>query len=402
MRISTNTLYDRGVTAMQGQQSKVLHTQQQISTGRRVLTPADDPIAASGALRVQQSMATNAQYRTNRDAAVAQLSLTDEALSRVVNVLQSVRETAVNAGNGALSATDRATLAQALTGQYDELMSIANTVDSDGNYLFAGFQTGVRPFSQSGGGVNFLGDEGVRRVQADATRQIETSLSGAAVFQRIRNGNGMFVTQPAAANTGTGVIAQGTVVNPAALTGRDYRLDFIVAGAVTTYNVVDVTLGTTVATAQPYTANGTITIAGMQTMVTGSPANGDQFTISPSVNQGLFATLSNLASQLRSANTGPAWTAQFTSALGLSLANVDQALDHIVVARSDVGSRLKEIDNLSGAGESLGIQYEQTLSQLQDVDYAKAITDLTRYQTTLEAAQRSFTRIAGKSLFDYL
>ena len=405
MRISSNTSYDLGIAALQQQQSRLLHTQQQISADRRILTPADDPLAAAQALDVRQSSAINDQYKTNRDAAKSQLSRADEALTRTVNLLQDAREAALGAGNGILSATDRQALALTLDQQYQELLSIANTKDGNGQYIFAGFQADTQPFAQTGAGVSFQGDDGQRQVQTDGSRTLATNVSGAETFQRIRNGNGTFVAVPAGTNAGTGVVSPGSVIDRSQLTGHNYRIDFVVSGATTTYNVVDTNTSTTVATAQPYTTGGAISFAGQQIAIEGAPANGDQFTVTPSVNQNVFKTLSDLAALLRSGGTGStsgAAAANFSNGLGLAVANLDQALGRALAVRSDVGSRLKEIDTLDGSGEALGIQYQTRLGDLEGLDYAKAVSDLTRYQTTLQAAQQTFLRVAKQTLFDYL
>ena len=88
--------------------------------------------------------------------------------------------------------------------------------------------------------------------------------------------------------------------------------------------------------------------------------------------------------------------------MGFALTNLDQGTENILRVRAAIGTRLKEVDSLGSVLEDLKLQFQQTLSQLQDLDYAKAITDLTRKQTDLQAAQQSFVRISELSLFNYL
>jgi len=406
MRISTNTIYDLGVTQIENQESLLLKTQQQLSSGKSVLTPADNPIAASQALNVQQSIDVNNQYQTNQQAATNQLSLVSNALSSATNLLQSVNSTVVSAGNGALSNADKATLAQQLQQDYQQLLSIANSDDGQGHYLFSGFQSGVQPFVQTANGVSYLGDSGQQLIQTNAASRIAVNLPGNVVFQNIRNGNGAFVAQPAATNTGSGVIGQGTVVDPTALTGDNYQINFTVtttAGVTTTtYDVVDTTTSTTLLTAQPYTSGNAITFDGMQTSITGAPADGDQFTVTPSANQSIFQTISNFISALQNPGSGTTANTQFANELGLTLSNLGQAMNSFDGQAGVVGARINQISDSTSASNSLNIQYQQVLSQLQDVDEAKAATDLANYQTTLQAAEQSFQYVAGKSLFDYL
>ena len=171
---------------------------------------------------------------------------------------------------------------------------------------------------------------------------------------------------------------------------------------VTTYDVVNVTTATTILSAQPYVENGDIQFDGVQVVISGQPADGDSFDIVPSTNQSIFATLDNLATLLETTPDTVVGRTQRTNGLTEALGNVDQALDNFLVTRADIGARLREVDDLQSVGEDLGLQYQQTLSGLRDLDYARAISDLTRQQAILEAAQQSFLRISQLSLFNYL
>lgn len=401
MRISTNTVYEQGIAAMQRQQASLLKTQQQIASGRRILTPADDPVAAARALDVSQAEAANAQYAVNRANAESALGLEEGVLHSVGDLIQDVRTAAIAAGNPALSMSDRASLATELRSRLEQLIALANSTDGTGQYLFSGYQGNVMPFTRTAAGVQYAGDEGQRLIQVGASRQIEVSDSGAAVFERIRNGNGVFVTA-AAANAGGGVIGPGAVVDAAALTGHGYEITFSVSGGMTTYEVVDTTTSTTLSTGNAYASGEAITFDGIAFDIQGNPADGDRFTVTPSSNQSLFKTLDDLIAVLAAPVDGAAGNARLTNGLNAALVNLDRALDNVLSVRAAVGARLQEVDALQSLGEDLALQYQQTLSQLQDVDYAQAVSDLARQQTYLEAAQRSFLRVSTLSIFEYL
>ncbi len=304
MRISTSTIYQQGAARISDLQSSLVKTQQQLSTGRRILTPADDPVAAARALDVTQSQSVNAQYAINRQTAVSSLTSVDSTLASVTSVLQDAKTLTVSAGNGVLSNSDRSNLATQLSSSLDQLLALANTTDGIGNYLFSGYQSGTQPFTKTATGAQYNGDQGQRQVQVDASRQMAVSDSGQALFQ----GN----------------------------------------------------------------------------------------------NQDIFKTLTDLVTLLQTPVIPPAGNAVLTAGLATANGNIDQSLNNVLTVRASVGSRLKELDALDSAGSSRDIQYSQTLSQLQDVDYAKAISQLTQQQTTLQAAQQSFVKIAGLSLFNYL
>lgn len=402
MRVSTNIVYEQGVSTILRQQEAALKTQQQVATGRRILTPADDPTAAARALDVTQAESINQQYAINRSNASSALSLTEGVLQGVTTLLQDVRTATVNFGNPTLTNNDRASLATELRGRLDELIGLANTTDGTGQYLFSGYQGTTKPFTQTAAGAQYFGDQGQRLVQVAAARQITVGDSGTDIFERIKNGNGVFATAAGAANSGSGVISPGAVVAPASLTGHQYQINFTVAAGTTTYDVVDTTTATTLSAGNPYTSGNAISFDGLQFDIQGGPANGDRFTVAPSTNQNLFKTLSDLVAVMAAPVSGQADSTRLTNGLNTALQNLDHGLDNILSVRAAVGTRLQEVDALQRTGEDLALQYQQTLAQLQDVDYAKALSELSRQQVYLEAAQKSFLKVSGLSLFNYL
>lgn len=402
MRISTNTVYELGIATLQQQQESLLKTQQQVATGRRVLTPADDPVAAARALDVSQADSANTQYAVNRNSAKSNLGLEESTLQSLTGLIQDVRTATLSAGNPVLSNSDRAAIVTELRGNLDQLTGLANSTDGTGQYLFSGYQGTTKPFTLTATGAQYSGDQGQRLVQIGAARQIGVSDSGSDIFERIKTGNGVFVLAAGATNAGTGVSSPGSVANPAALTGHSYQINFSVSGSTTTYDVVDTTTSTTLSTGNAYTSGNSITVDGMQFDIQGSPVNGDQFTITPSGNQSLFKTLNDLIGMIANPVNSAAGTTKLTNGLNAALLNLDHGLDNVLSVRAKVGTRLQEVDALDSLGSDLSLQYKQTLSQLQDVDYNKAISDLTMQQTNLQAAQKSFLKISGMSLFDYI
>ncbi len=400
MRISSSTIFDSNVAAMGQQQSRLMQTQQQIASGKRLLTAASDPVAATRALDIAQSDAINTQQAASRSAVRHTVSLAESTLQSVTSLIQDVRTAAVYAGNGTLNSSDRATLATDLSGRLQELVGLANSTDGVGNYLFSGFQSKTQPFVDTPAGMGYFGDDGQRLAQVAATRQMAASDSGADVFMRIKNGNGTFVTQATAGNTGSGVVSAGAVANPAALTGNNYSISFSVTAGVSSYSVTNTTTGLPVTgmTAQPYVSGQAIAFDGMRLDIQGAPASGDSFAVTPSSNESVFKTISDLITTLNTPVAG----SNLANGLNRGINNLDNALGNVLTVRATLGLRLNEIDTLQTTGEDMGLQLKQTLSQLQDVDYNKAISDLTQQQVTLQAAQKSFAQVANLSLFTYL
>lgn len=406
MRISSGSIFDTNVATMMQQQGSMMHTQQQISTGRRILTASDDPVAAARALDVTQADVINTTQTTNRDAARHNLSMTESTLQAVTTLLQDVRTVAVAAGNGSLSDGDRLGMAVELNGRLQELHGLSNVTDGIGNYLFSGFKTGSIPFVNLAGTMTYNGDDGKRLIQVASTRQMPVNENGADVFMRIKNGNGVFVTQQNPANTGSGVVSTGSVVNPGAVTGNNYTLAFsVVPNAipglpdVTTYGLTNTTTGLPVIPAgTPYVSGQAITFDGIQFDIRGVPANLDNFTVGPSTNESIFKTVSDLITALQTPRVG----ANVINSVSRGLQHLDNDLTNVLRVRTTLGLRLNELDTLQTTSDDMGIQFKQTLSKLQDTDYAKAISDITQQQMALTATQKTFMKVAELSLFNYM
>jgi flagellar hook-associated protein 3 FlgL len=410
MRISTSSLYETGTNQLGTLQSQLAKTQQQLSTTRRILTPADDPVAAARVLDVTQSQSINSQLAINRQSARSSLSHEGQALSSATTLLQDMQVLAISAGNGALTQTDRNALAVELSGRLDDLMGVANTADGEGGYVFSGYKLTSTPYLQTASGADYHGDQGQRQLQVGSSRQMAISDPGSAVFESGLTGNGTFATAAASSNVGSGVISAGIVTDARLLTGDKYQIDFANAGTPPTlsYTITNTITGLAVppppavATAVPYQSGQQIAFDGIAFDVKGGPADGDKFTVAPSQKQSVFKTVTDLIATLRSPVSGPGAQAALTSGLASAGGNLTAALDNVLSVQSSVGARMKELDYLDSAGDDTDIQYASTLSQLQDLDMAKTISLFTQQQFTLQAAQKSFQAMSGLSLFNYI
>lgn len=413
MRVSTAQIFDSGTSSIQRNQGSLFKIQNQLSTGRRVLAPEDDPVAAAEALKVNQSMSVNAQFMDNQANAASQLALVENHLGGVSSLIMDVQDRVVQAGNGSLTDKDRQTIATEIRQRYEELLGIANSADGTGQYLFAGYRGSTQPFATTGvpgsRTATYYGDDGARQLQVGNDRQMATSQPGSDVFMRIRQGNGVFMTSPGAANAGTGVISTGSMV-----TGYDNNQYTLTFTSPTTY---DLTVNGVPSGSYTYTANGTINIGNgtittpntgtnqIAFTISGAPAIGDTFTIEPSQNRDLFATLDQLIKTLETpTNVGAPGVAQAAQRNQLtSIGNsLDRALDNVLRVQTDVGARRLELDSLTNVGQEVALQYKGDLAHLQDLDYAKAISDMNQQQMVLQAAQTSFKQTSQLSLFNML
>ncbi|HDC4272783.1 TPA: flagellar hook-associated protein FlgL [Enterobacter cloacae] len=183
MRISTQMMYDQNMRGITDSQSKWLSYGEQMSTGKRVNRPSDDPIAASQAVVLSQSQSQNSQFALARTFAAQKVSLEDNVLSQVNAAITSAKEKLVNAGNGTLSDDDRLSLASDLQGIRDQLMNLANSADGNGRYIFAGYKTEAPPFDSVTGDYNG-GTQAISQ-QVDTARNMVISHTGQQIFESI-------------------------------------------------------------------------------------------------------------------------------------------------------------------------------------------------------------------------
>jgi len=403
MRISTQTFYDQGQSAMSSQQLNLFRIQQKVATGRNILTPSDDPVGAARALNVSQALSEGSQYAASRSQATTMLSREDDTLESVALVLQNVKSLVVQAGNGTLSDADRASLATTIQGQLDQLVALANTDDGNGQYLFAGFKSGSVPFAaQAGGGYQYMGDQGQRLMQVDVARQMPATDDGRSIFLSVQGGAG-YVSSASAANTGSGVFGAVSVSNA---TDPNFGKDFSISFTGGNYSVQTKDTPPVVVSAGPYEAGTPISFGGMQVSIKGTPADGDSFDVSTARNAGtdVFAAMGELVNALKKPLEGGGDKAQAELLNALSTANVKitNAHDNVLTIRSSVGSRMAELEQLDSDGESRALIDKSYLSEIEDLDYYDALSEFTQRQTSLQAAQQTFVSLSGLALFKYL
>jgi flagellar hook-associated protein 3 FlgL len=403
MRVSTSQIYQQGVGAILDNQSTLAKTQLQLATGRRILVPSDDPVASAEAVGLDRLHAATAQYQRNAGEARDRLAREESGLTSVTDLLQRVRELAVQANNDSQTGETRRYIAIEIRERLGELLGLANTRDANNEYLFAGYRGSVQPFSSTASGAYaYSGDPGARFVQIGPNQQVAAGDPGSDVFMAIHNGNGTFATLDNPANSGTGVIDPGTVSG--AFVRDTYTISFSqpVPGGPITYGVTGVTSGVVVAAGTPYVEGAEIVFNGVKTNITGTPANLDSFTVSPSVNQDLFSTVQNLALALETPGTAGANNTGLHNAVNRFLTDVDQGMENIHGVRARIGARVNTIDSQTGTNDDFALQLEQSLSELRDLDYAEAASRLQRHLLALEASQQTYVKVQGLSLFNFL
>lgn len=397
MRITTANAHDTAVDNLQRRQQELQRSQEQLTSGKRVSRASDDPTAAA---RAERALATGARAIADQrgvEASRNAMQQTEGALGDATEAMQQVRELLVAAGNGSYTDAERANLAERIRGLRNQLLSIANRGDGSGGYLFGSQGSAQPPFVDGVGGVAFRGTDGQAVVVS--ANLLPMTHDGAATWLAARSGNGVFVTSPAVAN-GTGAwIDAGSVTDPSALTGADYRVDFSVAGGVTTYSVLMNGAPTALANV-PYVAGQAIEFDGMAVTVQGTPAQGDRFDITPSTpDLSLFDALDRAVAELKLPNRSDAQVAQ-TVASGLR--DVDAAFGSLQMQRALAGESLKRIDAVESRVADVKLGADTERSQAEDLDMVQALSEFQARQNGYEAALSTYSLVQKMSLFKYL
>jgi len=297
MRISTSQFQFESVARMLDQQAKLSKTQQQVATGRKILSPSDDPAGSARILDLNQVISVNEQYQRNADAAKSRLDAEESAIQGMQDLYQRGRELAVQGLSDTLSDDNRKAIEIEMRQLLDEMTSLAGRKDANGEYIFSGFQGNQNPVGDNGSGTyTYLGDQGTRQIQIGPSRQIAAGDTGFDVFFNIQN---------------------------------------------TSENAFSV----------------------------------------------LYKFADSLANGTQDAS---------------SLDDFDAVMNNFSNINAKIGARVNSIDSQKGVNDSLVLQSKTVLSSIQDLDLAEAVTKLNLQQVGLQAAQQSYTRVQGLSLFNYL
>jgi flagellar hook-associated protein 3 FlgL len=397
MRVTQGMEQAQFLTALNQLESSISSTQNGISTGLAFTTASENPVGAGLVAGYNQVLAQSQQYTANGNSATDSLNIEDSALTQLQNQLQSLRDLAPEANNGSESPSDLSAIATQVQQIQGSILSVANTQDGSGNYIFAGYSTQTQPFAQSATGATYSGDQGQRQVQIGAGQTVVVGDNGDTVFNQVKTGNGTFSVTAAGTNTGTGIIGATAVTDPAAYIAGDYSINFTAADA---YQVVNA--GGTVVASGTYTSGQAIAFAGMQVTLSGTPAAGDSFAVAPSTDQSVFTTVQNLANALQQSTSTPAGKAQLNNSIVSAINGIDQALDQTQTVQSKVGARLNTITTAQAVATTQQTQLQQSITNIQGLDYASAVTNLDSQNTTLSAAMEAYTQTEGLSLFKYL
>lgn len=411
MRISSQQAFNLGVQGIQKNYSDMIRTQQQISTGNRILTPADDPVASVRLMQLEQQRSMLGQYKENLIAANNSLVQEESTLNSVNDIMQRIRVLAEEAGNGALSQSDRQSIAAELREREDELLGLMNTKNARGEYQFSGFQGKTQPFVRQGdGSFVYNGDEGQRKLQVASSLDIAISDNGKKVFQNITNAARLDATYTPPAGS-TLAVSAPLVQDEIAFAGAPgypdsvFEIRFDPANP-KNYEVVETTTGSTLQTGSlddDDKTHDTLVFAGVIVHLDGVPAGGESISIRADPlreKQGVLDTVYQLRKALEDNADSPEGARATRDAIAAAITNIDHAMVTIDGVRGDIGARMNIVETTRTNNEDVDLVNQAVQAELREVDYPEALSKLAFQSIILEAAQQSYVKISNLNLFN--
>jgi flagellar hook-associated protein 3 FlgL len=412
MRVSTSQFYFQSSQQMSQKSSDVNEQMAHLTSGKRVLTAKDDAIQYSSLAGLNDGLANIEKYKRNIIQAESHNGLQDVVFADAENILNNIKEQMLQANNGAYTSEDLVAIAKEARNNFDHLLDLANTQDENGDYIFSGFQTDQQPFSQHvDGSVAYSGDSGVKELHIAKNIKIPTNQSGDAAFMKVDNAMGDFTANYPPTTTILTANSSGVAVESANITDRNaYNTSAgphtFTTDPITNYLTVTDSTNATVfpmfpAVPAPYVAGQTISFDGIEVALSGNPLPGESFTLNEQAEVSLFDTINNAITWMEQ-GTVSSNTEQHQVDYNTLLDQLNSSTSHMTSRRVDAGIRLKTLENQEGRHLDSALSLTVGKSNIEDLDFAKAISDFEQSKLALQASQQAFSKVQGLTLFNYI
>lgn len=421
MRISTLHIFNIANNSMADANKAIVKTQEQLSTGQRVLSAADDPVAAIKIQQLGENIALVEQYNKNISLAENNLAVEENALSGVENIVQRIKELAVQAGNTAsLSTSEYKAIATEVDSRLAELASLANTTNVNGDYIFSGYNSQTPTFEgDTVNGFRFSGDEGAMKIKVANNTFVDASDSGKGIFVDIPSANNTITTTTNPNNQSVPpiVISIGEVVD------QDVYDEFYPDDIVITFNedstlsppvknftVTERSSGKIIEENKPYVAGEELVYHGVSVSITGNPQsadsdagiNGDQLFVESTSTQDMLTTIMRFRDAMQAHDGSQASKDHIAATVANTLTNLSSVQESVSEVVTKIGARMNTLESTKEQHLDTELISNTILSDLRDVDYAEAASNLSAQTLILQAAQASFLRVTELNLFDRL
>ncbi|GAB5380769.1 MAG: flagellar hook-associated protein FlgL [Aliiglaciecola sp.] len=406
-RISTNQIFDRSIDAITRNQGDLSDIQQQLSSGKKLLRPSDDPVGAAQVVRLTEELDKITQYQRNNDLLQNSLEQEEVVLQNINNALDRARVLMIQSGNGVYDKTDLQAIGIEIGSIRDEVFGLMNTQNSNGEYIFAGYQSQTQAFSfdpsSTGKKYTFSGDDGVKRIQVSDAVSIQSNSSGKSVFEDVLARFNVSITAQAGTTSVDSRISEQAAfdrfftqnydaVTPA---NNDYRATILAGNQI---QIDNIGLGTTVDTLS-FESGQPFVFEGIEFTVSGGVGDSFDFELNEPEKNNVAETLNQFFEALNDESLSDA---DFQESIADALVALDNGSKSLANATSSLGGRINVAQSVLESNLDLEIAHKSARSVIEDVDYAEAVSELSKQETALQAAQATFSRVTGLTLFDFI
>ncbi len=407
MRISTNQLFDRSIQGILDGQGDLSDIQQQLSSGKKLLRPSDDPVGAAQVVRLTEELDRITQFKKNSTLLENSLSQEEVILRSVTESGLRARQLSIQAGNGINTPEDRKALGIEIGQIRDQIFDLMNSRNADGEYIFSGFQSDSPAFifdaTAPGNKYQFQGDEGQNEIQISNTVRVEGGDSGKVVFEDVLARLKANISGGTAGAADLDIAQQSAFdsfhkANYDAVTAANNVFRGTVNGAGNQIDFINVGTGGA-AGSVAFTSGQPFNFSGMEFNVTANPGQTTEFTLAQPEKKNIAETLNDMFVALSDESISDS---AFSEALDDALIGIDNALQSVANTTSAVGGRLNVAESVLKSNLDLEIANKSARSDIEDVDYAQAVSELSKQETALQAAQQTFSRVTQLSLFDFI
>ncbi|MGL6487910.1 flagellar hook-associated protein FlgL [Aeromonas hydrophila] len=401
MRITTNMVYDRNISSLNGANERLSTAYEQLMTGNKFKTAGEDPSGMSQKLALTKEIDLFKQYGVNGSLLENSLGHEETVLSALNTAMTSAQTLIQKANDSAVGYEDRQAIASELEGLQKQMFDLMNSKNSQGEYIFGGNQSKTQPFIQdASGNYVFQGDTGQRNIQVSPTVQIPANDSGFNLFEIVPTRR---TSSAGSANIQVGVADQGNFDSfyrnnyDPSLASNQYTVNTI-AGTPDTYEIRDG--GGALLQSGDYVAGNKIPFNGLE-LTLSLPAGGaaQNFVLDPPQNNNILDGMSDFITALRDPNITPDTfqlkVADATAHMKNARLNVDQGL-------GEIGGRMNGLEQVMGSNEGLSTLNQQARAKVSEADLYEVIATLSKEDAALSATQLSFSKISKLTLFDYI
>jgi len=408
MRLSFNQTYAVNVAAIGKAQERLQMASAKLEKQAKILTPADDPSGAARVAALDQQIDSTGQFQVNSNMLSNSLDVEETVLRSIQSSMQQAKTLVISLGNGANSQTERAAIAGQLANVRAEIFDLMNQRDSNGGYLFSGFneKTQSYEYNESTGYYDFKGDEGQKFLQVSTSVTVAANDSGKNIFETVEARNkainisvGGGITQ-AKVEVASQSIFDGFYnqkYDGVTAANNDYRVSFTAPDqyAVTLQSGAPLVppVGGTVLPGESINFNG------LKIDNTGTFPGQIDFSLKPPSKSNVLNTLTDVVNAVLRDQLDPE---QLKEVLIDTTVQLDRASLKVGEAVSALGGRQNLITSISGSLEDLKIANVEYRADIYELDLVQGITELTKQETQLQVVQSTFTKVTQLSLFDYI